>query len=280
MRSVIDGNSLLFRAFYGVRQRLTRPDGVPVNAVFGFCNMLLPLLAAAKPEDEFICVFDAQRRNWRNNIYPEYKQNREDTPMDLVQQFQISRDAVKAMGIPCLVIGDVEADDVIATLVQDDCPTRIISSDKDLMQLISPCVFMYDTMKEKEIYEEDVVEKYGVRPNQMIDYQALVGDSSDNVPGVHGIGPKKASELLSEFDTLEKIYENISRVKNDRIRQMLIDGKDSAFMSKKLVTLKTDVEIPNFPKYKFDPSAAQLFFMNELGSMSLAEKVKKIVINC
>ena len=275
MRTVIDGNSLLYRAFYGVRQRLTRPDGIPVNAVFGFCNMLLPLLAAAKFDDEFICVFDAERKNWRHEIYPAYKGNRDETPQDLVAQIDLARDATRAMGIPCLVVPGVEADDVIATLVQDQCPTRILSSDKDLMQLVSPCCYIYDTMKGEQINENNVMEKYGVRPDQMIDCQALIGDSSDNVPGVHGIGPKKASDLLNEFGTLENIYDNLSQVKNERVRNMLIEGRDSAFMSKKLVTLKTDVVVPKFGSYKFDPTAAIQFFTTQLGSQSLAEKVRK-----
>lgn len=266
----------MFRAYYGVRQRLTRPDGTPVNAVFGFCNMVLPLIADADPDDEFICVFDAHRKNWRNDIYPEYKMNRDATPHDLAAQIEITRDAVRAMGMPCLVVPDVEADDVIATLAQKQCPTRIISSDKDLMQLLSPCVFMFDTMKDQEFRAPEVFEKFGVRPDQMIDCQSLIGDSSDNVPGVHGIGPKKAAELLAEFGTLENIYANLDKVENERVRKMLIDGKDSAFMSKKLVTLKTDVAIPDYAPYKFDAMAAEKFFLNEIRSPVLAEKARKM----
>ncbi|MDR1826074.1 MAG: hypothetical protein LBQ49_00090 [Rickettsiales bacterium] len=276
MRNIIDGNSLLFRAFYGVHSRLTRPDGVPVNAVFGFCNMILPLLFDAGRDDEFICVFDAERKNWRHEIYPGYKMNRVDVPDDLVRQFPIARAAAAAMGMPCLAVPGVEADDVIATLCQHSCPTRIISSDKDLMQLINPCVFMYDTMKEIEIHEGGVFEKFGVRPDQVIDCQALIGDSSDNVPGVHGVGPKKAAELLSEFGTLENLYDNLDKVKNDRVRQLLTDGRDSAFMSKKLVALKTDVDIPPYPEYSFDADAARKFFIDEVGSPVLAEKVRKL----
>jgi DNA polymerase-1 len=283
MRSIIDGNSLLFRAYYGVRQRLTRPDGIPVNAVFGFCSMVLPLLSEAKPDDEIICVFDAHRRNWRNDIYPEYKANRDATPPDLVAQIEIARAAVRAMGMPCLVLPNVEADDVIATLAcgnssisKKDGMTRIISSDKDLMQLVSPHCFVFDTMKGEELHERDVARKFGVRPNQMIDYQSLVGDSSDNVPGVHGIGPKKAAELLNQFETLENIYGNLDKIKNERARQLLTDGRDSAFMSKKLVALKTDVDIPDFPKYNFDPETARSFFLNEISSPFLAEKMRKL----
>jgi DNA polymerase-1 len=197
-------------------------------------------------------------------------------PDDLVRQIGIARGAIRAMGMPCLVIGDVEADDVIATLCRRQCPTRIISSDKDLMQLVSECVFVFDTMKNLEFRGPDVVQKYGVRPDQMIDYQALVGDTSDNVPGVHGIGPKKAAELLGEFGTLDGVYENLASVKNARVRELLAAGRDSALMSRKLVALKTDVEIPPFPPYRFDAGAAAAFFLNEVGSPTLAEKARRI----
>jgi len=276
MRSIIDGNSLLFRAFFGVRQRLTRPDGTPTNAVFGFCNMVLPLISAAAPDDEFICVFDEHRKNWRNDIYPQYKANREATPPDLLAQTEITRDAVQAMGVPCLVLPGMEADDVIATLCRRQCPTRIISSDKDLMQLIDECTFMFDTMKGEEIREAGVLEKFGVRPDQVVDCQALIGDSSDNIPGVRGIGPKKAAELINRFGTLDEIYRRIGEVENERVRGLLADGKESAFMSRELARLKTDVEIPPFAPYRFDPLRAEHFFAEVVRSPSLAEKARKM----
>ena len=277
MRTIIDGNSLLFRAYYGIHQRLTRPDGTPVNAVFGFCNMLLPFLADGGPDDEFICVFDAHRKNWRNDIYPEYKMNRIDTPPDLVVQFEIARDAARAMGMPVLSIENFEADDVIATLCQNSCPTRIISSDKDLTQLlIDPCVHIFDSMKNAQINEAAVIEKFGVKPAQMIDYQALVGDASDNVPGVCGIGPKKAAQLLSLWGSLDAVYENLDKITPDRVREFLITGHNNAFLSRDLVRLRTDVELPPFQKYKFNLDIAQKFFADVLGSRSLAEKARKI----
>ena len=277
MRTIIDGNSLLFRAYYGVRGRLTLPDGTPVNAVYGFCNMVLPLIEAAAKDDEFICVFDAHRRNWRNDIFPEYKMNRSDTPPDLVPQFQLAQDAARAMGMPVLVIDNVEADDVIATLAQESCPTRIMSSDKDLTQLLAdPCIHIFDSMKDAQIRADDVIAKFGVSAAQMVDYQSLVGDSSDNVPGVCGIGPKKAAELLTEFGTLAAIYENLPRVKNDRVRGLLEAGRDSAFVSQQLVRLKNDVEIPAFEKFKFNAVAAQKFFAEKMGSRTLAEKARKM----
>ena len=281
MLTLIDGNSLLFRAYYGVHGRLNRSDGTPVNAVYGFCNMVLPLLADAKPGDRFFCVFDATRKNFRNDIYPLYKANRGDTPEDLIAQTELTRDAARAMGMPVLSIEGVEADDVIATLAARECntgKTRIVTSDKDLMQLVSPCSFLYDGMKSKEIHEAGVLEKFGVRPDQVIDVQALMGDSSDNVPGVPGIGPKKAAELINEFGTLDKLYENLAQVKNDRIRGLLNDYRDQAYISKQLVTLKTDVELPDFKdgEFKFNLDTFVEFAKTEMESNSLQSRAKKL----
>ena len=247
MLTLIDGNSLLFRDYYGVRSNLSRSDGVPTGAVYGFYSMILPVLANAKPDDMFVCVFDATRKTFRNDIYPEYKANRGDTPEDLIVQMDLVRDAVRSMGMPVLSIPNVEADDVIATLSKQFCThdggTRIITSDKDLMQLVSDCVFLYDGMKEAEIREPQVFNKFSVRPDQVIEVQSLIGDSSDNVPGVPGIGPKKASELINKFGTLDNIYKNIDQVENERIRNLLIDNEYKARISHKLVKLKTDVNL-------------------------------------
>ena len=203
MLTLIDGNSLLFRAYYGVHSRLTRADGTPTGAVYGFFNMILPILSAAKPTDMFVCVFDASRITFRQDIYPEYKMNRTQTPEDLITQGLLVREGLSAIGMPVLCVPGVEADDVIATLARNHCntadATRIITSDKDLMQLVSNCVYLYDGMKNREIHEPGVLEKFGVAPHQVTDVQSLMGDSSDNVPGVPGIGPKKAAELINEF---------------------------------------------------------------------------------
>ena len=282
MLTLIDGNSLLFRAYYGVHSRLTRADGTPTGAVYGFFNMLLPILASAKPNDSFVCVFDASRISFRQDIYPEYKANRHETPADLITQSYMVREGVAAMGMPVICIPGVEADDVIATLARENCTatdaTRIITSDKDLMQLVSDCVFLYDGMKQKEIRETQVLEKFGVKPAQVIDVQSLMGDSSDNVPGVPGIGPKKASELINQFGSLDALYENLAQVKNDRIRNLLHDNKDKAYISKQLVTLKTDVDLTDLSimPFRFNTPAALEYVRTKLESNSLAEKIQKL----
>lgn len=282
MLTLIDGNSILFRAYYGLHSRLTRSDGTPTGAVYGFFNMVLPLLASAKPNDAFVCVFDASRTSFRQDIYPAYKANRQETPADLIAQSYLVREGVAAMGVPVLCIPGVEADDVIATLARENCTihdaTRVITSDKDLMQLVSDCVFLYDGMKEKEIRAPQVLEKFGVRPDQVIDVQSLMGDSSDNVPGVPGIGPKKAAELINQFGTLDELYNHLDEVKNDRIRGLLRDNRDSAYISKKLVTLKTDVDLSGLKieNFIFNTPKALDFVKEKLESNSLVAKIEKL----
>lgn len=282
MLTLIDGNSLLFRAYYGVHSRLTRSDGTPTGAVFGFFNMVLPILAAAQPDDAFVCIFDASRTTFRQDIYPAYKANRSETPADLIAQGAMIRTGMAACGMPVLCIPGVEADDVIATLAAANCDnpggTRIITSDKDLMQLVSDCVFLYDGMKQREIRTPGVLEKFGVRPDQVVDVQSLMGDSSDNVPGVPGIGPKKAAELINQFGNLDNLYANLADVKNDRIRQLLTDHRDMAYISRQLVTLKTDVDLDGLviQPFQFNTPAALDFVKSRVGSNSLAAKIEKL----
>lgn len=282
MLTLIDGNSLLFRAYYGVHSRLTRSDGTPTGAVYGFINMILPILSAASPEDYIVCVFDASRQTFRQNIYPEYKQNRSETPQDLITQGHMIREGLTAMGIPVLCVPNVEADDVIATLAKSNCTnaskTRIITSDKDLMQLVSDCVFLYDGMKQKQIHTDQVIEKFGVTPDKVIDVQSLMGDSSDNVPGVPGIGPKKAAELINEFQTLDNLYANLDQIKSERIRNLLHDNRDQAYISKQLVTLKTDVDLSGLKlsPFRFNTVSALSFIKNKLESTSLFAKIEKL----
>ena len=282
MLTLIDGNSLLFRAYYGVHSRLTRSDGTPTGAVYGFFNMILPILSAAKPGDEFVCVFDASRITFRQDIYPQYKMNRSETPADLISQGQMIQTGLGAIGMPVLCVPGVEADDVIATLATKNCThasaTRIITGDKDLMQLVSDCIYLYDGMKNREIHEPDVIEKFGVPPNRVIDVQSLMGDSSDNVPGVPGIGPKKAAELIGQFGTLDNLYANLDDVKNERIRNLLRDNREMAYISKRLVTLKTDVDLSELKlvPFVFNTPSALDFVKNQLESASLAAKIEKL----
>ena len=285
MLTLIDGNSLLFRAYYGVHSRLTRSDGTPTGAVYGFFNMILPILSAAKPGDKFVCVFDASRITFRQDIYPPYKMNRSETPADLISQGQLVRSGLTAMGMPVLCVPGVEADDVIATLAHQNCSgtdtTRIITSDKDLMQLVSDCTYLYDGMKNRDIREPQVLEKFGVLPSQVIDVQSLMGDSTDNVPGVPGIGPKKASDLINQFGSLDNLYANLDAVQNERIRNLLSDNREMAYISKQLVTLKTDVNLTglNITPFVFDTTSALEFIRTQIESNSLATKIEKLFPN-
>ena len=282
MLTLIDGNSLLFRAYYGVHSRLTRADGTPTGAVYGFFNMILPILASAKPDDAFICVFDASRITFRQDIYPDYKMNRTATPADLIAQGQMIQSGLMSLGMPVLCVPGVEADDVIATLAHQNCTTtnatRIITSDKDLMQLVSDCVFLYDGMKNREIRTDAVLEKFGVKPHQVIDVQSLMGDSSDNVPGVPGIGPKKAAELINQFGNLDNLYANLDAVQNERIRGLLRDNREMAYISKQLVTLKTDVDLSGLTimPFRFNTPGALEFIRTNVESNSLIAKIEKL----
>ena len=282
MLTLIDGNSLLFRAYYGVHSRLTRADGTPTGAVYGFFNMILPILASAKPDDAFICVFDASRITFRQDIYPDYKMNRTATPADLIAQGQMIQSGLMSLGMPVLCVPGVEADDVIATLARQNCTTtnatRIITSDKDLMQLVSDCVFLYDGMKNREIRTDAVLEKFGVKPHQVIDVQSLMGDSSDNVPGVPGIGPKKAAELINQFGSLDNLYANLDAVQNERIRGLLRDNREMAYISKQLVTLKTDVDLSGLTimPFRFNTPGALEFIRTNVESNSLIAKIEKL----
>lgn len=282
MLTLIDGNSLLFRAYYGVHSRLTRSDGTPTGAVYGFFNMILPILASARPGDKFVCVFDASRITFRQDIYPQYKMNRSETPADLITQGQMIQSGLMSIGMPVLCVPGVEADDVIATLAKQNCTqtdaTRIITSDKDLMQLVSDCVYLYDGMKSREIRAPQVLEKFGVRPDQVIDVQSLMGDSSDNVPGVPGIGPKKAAELINQFGTLDNLYANLDDVKNERIRTLLRDNREMAYISKQLVALKTDIDLSDLTlaPFIFNTPSALEFIRTNVESNSLATKIEKL----
>src|SRR6476659_3546265 len=247
---LVDGSSYIFRAYHALPPLNRKTDGLQVNAVLGFCNMLWKLLRDMKPEDQpthLAVIFDKSERTFRNELYKDYKAHRPPAPDDLIPQFPLIRDATRAFDIPCLEMLGFEADDLIATYARQACAVKanvtIVSSDKDLMQLVNDCVIMYDTMKDKKIGIPAVIEKFGVPPNKVIEVQALIGDSTDNVPGVPGIGPKTAAQLISEYGDLETLLFRASEIKQDKRRQALIDNADKARLSKQLVTLDDHVKL-------------------------------------
>ena len=243
---LVDGSGYIFRAFYALPP-MSREDGTPVNAVFGFTSMLLKLSEDMEGEN-ILVVFDAARTTFRNAIYKDYKANRSEPPDELVPQFDLIKKATTAIGLKSLEVENYEADDIIATYVKiakkENIETLVISSDKDLMQLIQDGVSLYDPMKNIKIGPEAVLEKFGVSPDKVIDVQALAGDSSDNVPGVPGIGVKTASQLINEYGSLEKLLDNASSIKQEKRRESLLNNAELAIVSKKLVSLFSDVPIP------------------------------------
>jgi DNA polymerase I len=253
---LIDGSAYIFRAYHGLPPLTRKSDGLPVGAVSGFCNMLWKLLVDARDTavgvvpTHFAVIFDYSSKTFRNTLYSGYKANRTAPPDDLVPQFGLIRQATRAFGLPCIEQEGIEADDIIATyarmMSEAGGATRIISSDKDLMQVVTDRVTLYDPMKDKEIGRDGVIEKWGVGPEKMIDLQALVGDSSDNVPGVPGIGPKTAAQLLDEYGTLDALLARASEIKQEKRREAIIANRDMALLSRQLVTLKTDctLELP------------------------------------
>jgi len=250
---LIDGSGYIFRAYYALPPLTRKSDGLPVGAVSGFCNMLFKLLEDSRSEDNlekpthFAVIFDSARKNFRNDIYSDYKSNREDAPDDLVPQFQYIRKSVTAFNLPSVELINYEADDLIATytkqILEKGAKVTIVSSDKDLMQLFEKDVRIYDPMKNKFITSKDVIDKFGVDSKKVVDVQSLAGDSSDNVPGVPGIGVKTASELINKYGTLEKLLNKAHEIKQNKRRETIIENKDKAIISKKLVTLKKDVPV-------------------------------------
>src|SRR5215211_848318 len=250
---LVDGSGYIFRAYHALPPLTRKSDGLQVNAVLGFCNMLWKLMRDMKPEERpthLAVVFDKSEKTFRTDLYSEYKANRSAPPDDLIPQFAYIREAVRAFDLPCLEQAGFEADDLIATYVRQACDAgasaTIVSSDKDLMQLITDCVTMYDTMKDKKIGVPEVMEKFGVPPDKVIEVQALIGDSTDNVPGVPGIGVKTAAQLICEYGDLETLLRRAGEIKQDKRRQTLIDNAEQARISKRLVTLDQNVtlEVP------------------------------------
>ena len=254
---LVDGSGYIFRAYYALPPLTRKSDGLPTGAVSGFCSMLFKLLEDSKSNQNlqkpthFAVIFDSARKTFRNEIYSDYKANRSEAPDDLAPQFEYIRKSVLAFNLPSLELMNYEADDLIATytdkILNAGAKVTIVSSDKDLMQLYRKNVRIYDPMKNKFISEDDILNKFGVDSSKVIDVQALAGDSSDNVPGVPGIGIKTAAELINKYVNLEKLLESAHEIKQNKRRETLIKNKDKALISKKLVTLKHDAPIKIAP---------------------------------
>ena len=280
---LVDGSSYIFRAYHALPPLNRKSDGLQVNAVLGFCNMLWKLMRDMKPEEQpthLAVVFDKSEKTFRSELYPDYKANRTEPPDDLRPQFPLIRDAVRAFDLPCLEQLGFEADDLIATYVREACEAgataTIVASDKDLMQLVNDCVIMYDTMKDRRIGIPEVIEKFGVPPQKMIEVQALIGDSTDNVPGVPGIGVKTAAQLIGEYGDLETLLARAGEIKQEKRRQSLIEHAERARLSKQLVTLDANVklEVPLADLAVHDPDYKRLIaFLKAMEFSTLTRRV-------
>jgi DNA polymerase-1 len=280
---LIDGSGYIFRAYHALPP-LTRPDGIMVNAVYGFCTMLQKLLRDVIEGDQpthLAVIFDAGRLTFRNDIYPEYKAHRPPAPDDLIPQFALIREATQAFSVPAIELAGYEADDIIATYARQarekGWTVTIVSSDKDLMQLVTPEVNLLDTMKDRRIGIPQVMEKFGVGPDKVIEVQALMGDAADNVPGVPGIGPKGAAELINQYGSLENLLAHAEEIKQPKRRQNLIDFADIARVCLKLLKLKDDVPdldpIDELTVKNIDPEPL-MAFLEAQNFKSLAAKIR------
>jgi len=280
---LVDGSSYIFRAYHALPPLNRKSDGLQVNAVLGFCNMLWKLLRDM-PEDNrpthLAIIFDKSEVTFRNKLYPDYKAQRPPAPDDLIPQFGLIRDAVRAFDLPCLEQIGFEADDLIATYArlatERGATTTIVSSDKDLMQLVTDKVLMYDTMKDRRIGIPEVIEKFGVPPEKVVEVQALAGDSTDNVPGVPGIGVKTAAQLIVEYGDLEQLLFRATEIKQPKRREALIENAEKARISRKLVLLddKVDLEVPLDELAVHEPDARKLIaFLKAMEFSTLTKRV-------
>lgn len=266
---LIDGNAILHRAFYALPDTLTLKDGTPVNAVYGFVSMLLRIVQDLRPT-HVICSFDLPKPTFRDKLYEDYRAQRPPTPDKLVAQVKLVKDVVRAFEIPIYEVEGYEADDVIGTLAhQADGDTIIVTGDRDLLQLVNGYTKVYIPIKgltQAKLYGiEEVEEKYGIHPKQMVDYKALVGDPSDNYPGVKGIGPKTAVQLIKEYGTLEKLYKSLDT--SSKVQDALVKYKEDALMAKKLAKIVTDVPV------KLDLDKAKL---TRLDTLEVKEQFDKL----
>ena len=280
---LIDGSGFIFRAYHALPPLTRKSDGLPIGAVSGFCNMLYKFVEDQKGIDaptHVAVIFDAKGKTFRSDIYPDYKANRPPAPEDLVPQFPLTRDATRAFNLSCIEQAGLEADDIIATLATQarDRGGRvtIISSDKDLMQLVGNGVDMLDAMKNKRIDSDGVFEKFGVKPDRVIDVQSLAGDSVDNVPGAPGIGVKTAALLINEYGDLESLLERASEIKQPKRKDTLINFADQIRISRDLVTLKVDADIEislEELEVKEPDSTELLKFLNEMEFRTLTNRI-------
>jgi DNA polymerase-1 len=280
---LVDGSSYIFRAYHALPPLSRKSDGLQVNAVLGFCNMLWKLLREMPPDNRpthLAIIFDKSEKTFRNEMYPAYKAQRPPAPDDLIPQFALIREAVRAFDLPCLEQIGFEADDLIATYVREACErgatATIVSSDKDLMQLVTDCVTMYDTMKDRRIGIPEVIEKFGVPPNKVVEVQALAGDSVDNVPGVPGIGVKTAAQLINEYGDLDTLLARASEIKQPKRREALIENADKARISRQLVLLDDHVklDVPLDELAVHEPDARKLIaFLKAMEFSTLTRRV-------
>src|SRR5437868_15450986 len=280
---LVDGSGYIFRAYHALPPLNRKSDGLQVNAVLGFCNMLWKLLREMPPDNQpthLAVVFDKSEVTFRNKLYPDYKAHRTAAPDDLIPQFPLIREAVRAFDLPCLEQIGFEADDLIATYVRQACErgatATIVSSDKDLMQLVTDCVTMYDTMKDRRIGIPEVIEKFGVPPEKVVDVQPLAGDSSDNVPGVPGIGVKTAAQLIVEYGDLDTLLFRASEIKQPKRREALIENAEKARISRQLVLLddKVEPEVPLDELAVHEPDARKLIaFLKAMEFSGLTRRV-------
>ncbi len=280
---LVDGSSYIFRAYHALPPLSRKSDGLQVNAVLGFCNMLWKLLRDMPPDNRpthLAIVFDKSEITFRNKLYADYKAHRPPAPDDLIPQFPLIRAAVRAFDLPCLEQAGFEADDLIATYVRLACErgatATIVSSDKDLMQLVTDCVTMYDTMKDRRIGIAEVIEKFGVPPQKVVEVQALAGDSTDNVPGVPGIGVKTAAQLIVEYGDLETLLLRAGEIKQPKRREALLENADKARISRQLVLLddKVDLEVPIDELAVQEPDARKLIaFLKSMEFSTLTRRV-------
>jgi DNA polymerase-1 len=280
---LVDGSGYIFRAYHALPPLNRKSDGLQVNAVLGFCNMLWKLMRDMPPDNRpthLAIVFDKSEVTFRNKLYPEYKAQRPPAPDDLIPQFALIREAVRAFDLPCLEQAGFEADDLIATYVREACErgatATIVSSDKDLMQLVTDCVSMYDTMKDRRIGIPEVIEKFGVPPEKVVEVQALAGDSVDNVPGVPGIGIKTAAQLITEYGDLETLLTRAPEIKQPKRREALIENADKARISKQLVQLddRVALDVPLDDLAVHEPDSRKLIaFLKAMEFSTLTRRV-------